>query len=68
MQLKTIDKNDYLYNRLDVKLYNKMVNSYNKETDFCKRLDIHNNFRNFVTEALTKRLNQIEDQLKCKTL
>ena len=42
MQLKTIDKNDYLYNRLDVKLYNGMVNSYNKETDFCKRLDIHN--------------------------
>jgi len=41
-----------------------MVNSYNKETDFCKRLDIHNNFRSFVTEALTKRLNEIEEQLK----
>jgi transcription elongation factor GreA-like protein len=68
MQLKTIDKNDYLYNRLDVNFYNEMVNSYNKETDFCKRLDIHNHFKNFVTESLTKRLNQIEDQLKCKKL
>jgi hypothetical protein len=36
MQLKTIDKNDYLYNRLDVKDYNKWLILIIKKLIFVK--------------------------------
>ena len=62
-RLKKIKKNDYLYNRLDVNLYNDYVNKYNNEEDFNKRLDIHKDFRNFVNSSLQKRLKEIETNL-----
>ena len=62
-RLKKIKKNDYLYNRLDVNLYNDYVNKYNNEEDFNKRLDLHTDFRNFVNSSLQKRLKEIETNL-----
>ena len=69
-KLKYLTKNDYLYNRLNHKIYNSFVKEYNMAKSFNRKIEIHSFFRAFVIDQLNKRLSsfraaeQLNKQIK----
>ena len=59
MKLQYLNKKDYLAKRLDINIYNSFVKEYNSTEDLNKKMEVHNNFRNFVNFSLNKRLEII---------